>query len=140
MLPVVYRKIVMGLVLTGIVFAMPDLVFGLLHSLLSIAHVSYEWISFILEEFIGHIFHLSKYYSQLIVFYLWLSIASYGCYRLCRKLPGLYYQFMEKLLNTWLWYKTYILLYSQDLSPVQRIKLTTLYTATIISLLFLVMS
>lgn len=126
----------MGLVLTGIVFAMPDLVLGLFHSLLSVAHVSYEWISFILEEFIGHIFHLSKYRSQLIVFYSWLSIASYGCYRLCRKLPGFYRRFMEKLL----WCKINILLYSQDLSPIQRIKLTTLYTATLISLLFLVMS
>lgn len=130
----------MGLVLTGVVFAMPDWVFGLLHSLLSVAHVSYEWVSFILEELIGHIFHLSKYQSQLIVFYLWLSVASYGCYRLCRKLPGLYHQFMEKLLNAWLCCKTDILLYSQDLSSLQRIKLTTLYTATLISLLFLVMS
>lgn len=140
MLPVVYRKIVMGLVLTSIVFAMPDFVFGLFHSLLSIAHVSYEWISFILEEFSGHIYHFSKYHSQLVVFYSWLSVASYYCYRLCCKLPGLYHQFMEKLLNAWSWYKTYILLYSQDLSSAQRVKLTTLYTAAIISLLFLVMS
>ncbi len=140
MLPVAYRKIIIALVLTCIVFAAPDWVFGLFHSLLSIAHISYEWISFILEEFIGHIFHLDKYHSQLIVFYLWLFIASYGCYRLCRKLPGLYHQFIEKLLNAWLWYKTYILLYSHDLPPIQRIKLTTLYSATIISLLFLVIN
>lgn len=140
MFPVVYRKIVIGLVLIGIVFALPDLVSGLLHSLLSIAHFSYEWISLILEELIGHLFHLNKYYSQLIVFYLWLSIASCGCYCLCSKLPSLYYQFMEKLLSAWLWYKTYVLLYSQDLSSRQRIKLTTLYASTLISLIFLIIS
>jgi hypothetical protein len=73
-------------------------------------------------------------------FYLWLSIAAHGYYRLCRKLPGISPVHEETVKCLVMIQNINIPLYSQYLSSARRIKLTTLYTATIVRLLFLDMS
>ena len=89
------RKILIQFILIGIVITMYDV---MLHSFLTIVHITFEWFELALEELIEHIFHTSRQQSQIIVFYLMWLIALYGFYRLWRALPGFYNRFKEELL------------------------------------------
>ncbi|MGR9044003.1 MAG: hypothetical protein ACU83N_01830 [Gammaproteobacteria bacterium] len=88
---IIYKRIIFAL-LVMIVLVMLEEIFD---TLLEFLDIAYESISFILEELIQHFFHVSKYLSQSIVFYLWLSAALLVSYHLWRKLPGL----LERLKN-----------------------------------------
>jgi hypothetical protein len=94
-------------------------------------HIGFEWFEFALEEIIQHLFHTSRQQSQLIVFYLLLSIALYAAYRLWRALPGLYHRLRENLLTAGSVHKTRASLYWQDQSAIRKIKLITSCTAGI---------
>ena len=91
------RKILIQFILIGIVITLYDV---MLHSFLTIVHLSFEWFELALEELIEHIFHTSRQQSQLIVFYLLWLIALYGFYRLWRALPGIYNRSKEQLLES----------------------------------------
>jgi len=65
------------------------------HHLFEVIHVLYEMAAFSFEEFLHHVFHLNKFQSQLIVFYLTCLISLYLTYRLWRLLPKL----LESLKN-----------------------------------------
>lgn len=82
---IIYKRIIVALWVM-IALVMLEEIF---HTLLEFLDIAYEGISFILEELIQHLFHVSKYLSQSIVFYLWLSAALLVSYHLWRKLPGL---------------------------------------------------
>ncbi|MGR9073766.1 MAG: hypothetical protein ACU833_11950 [Gammaproteobacteria bacterium] len=64
--------------------AMPEttaeLAFGAMHAL-------YELVEFSLDLLIEHIFHTDRHTTQVIVFYLMLSMAAGLVYRLSRRLP-----------------------------------------------------
>jgi hypothetical protein len=76
-----YRKTVYISYLIGIclVIAMPDMVFG---TLLELGHILFEFIEEMLDKFVEHIFHTDLHQTQVIVFYLMLSIAFGGIYYL----------------------------------------------------------
>jgi hypothetical protein len=69
---------------------LPDLYLEGAHHLLELLHVCYEGLCFMFEELIGHTLHLSKYHSQLILFYVQVFIVAGLIYKLWRAAPRLY--------------------------------------------------
>lgn len=118
------RNVAFGLILTVIVIVilMFDTVFELL---LELTHVSFELIEHWLDMLIELIFHTDLHDTQVIVFYLMLSIAGfalYKLYKLLRTMPRRYREFKENLVTGWSQLKKEISAYWQDLPPVGKIK------------------
>ena len=134
-----YQKTVYGLALAGIVImlAMPDVVIGLLAELLHIvfellfevADISFEWIETLFDHLVEHLFHTELHQTQIIVFYLLMSIAAYPFYYLCRLLLRRFFRFKETLPATGALYKARAafyrhaaVIYWQDLPLTDKIK------------------
>ena len=119
---------------------LPDVVFGLIfelvHILLELAHMIFEFIEVTLDRLVEHIFETDVHQTQVIVFYLMLSIAFGGLYYLWRLLPRYYHQSKENLLDVWLEQKTLSSLYWRDLSLINKIKLAAIFTAAIYCIVF----
>ncbi len=118
------RNVAYGLILTVIVIVilMFDTVFELLFELI---HVSFELVEHSLDMLIEHIFHTDRHSTQVIIFYLMLSIAGYALYRLykqLRTLPRRYREVKKNLVTGWTQLKKEILTYWQYLPPVGKIK------------------
>lgn len=131
------RKILIQFILISIVITMYDV---MLDSLFSIVHIAFEWFELALEELIEHIFHTNRQQSQIIVFYLLMSFAFYGLYRLWRAVPGLYSRFKEQLFASISQYKLYLTRYWRGQSSIQRIKWVTSFTLSVSCLAFFAFS
>ena len=138
-----YRKAVNLFFFAGIVtlIILPDVVFGLffglMHLLLEILHMIFEFIEVNLDRLVEHIFETDVHQTQVIVFYLMLSIALGGLYYLWSFLPRVYYQSKENLLEVWLEQKAFVSLYWRDLSLINKIKLAAISTAGIYFIILL---
>jgi hypothetical protein len=118
---------------------MYDIVFDLLDKFLSFIHVLYEWVEFILHEMISGLFETSHSETELITFYLMLSIGFYVLYRFFRVLPRIYRQFKRNQKAAWLRQKRRMAYYWRHLSLFSKIKLFSLTsTGTTTCLLFLI--
>jgi hypothetical protein len=124
-----HRKIIVQAALIGILISTYDV---LLHSLLTFAHITFEWFELGLEELIEHVFHTTRHQSQIIVFYLLLSAILFGLYRLWRVLP----RFYDYLLATRTHYVTHMGSYWRESSSVQKAKLITTCSAGVAGLCF----
>jgi len=137
-----YRKAVNLFFFAGIVtlIILPDVVFGLffglMHLLLEILHMIFEFIEVNLDRLVEHIFETDVHQTQVIVFYLMLSIALGGLYYLWSFLPRVYYQSKENLLEVWLEQKAFVSLYWRDLSLINKIKLAAISSAGIYCIVF----
>ena len=87
--------------LIGSLILMPDLYLAGAHYLLEFLHIFYEGLCFMLEELIGHSLHLSKYYSQLILFYVQVTIVAGLAYKMWRTAPELYRRAKAYLRASW---------------------------------------
>ncbi|MGZ8191634.1 MAG: hypothetical protein ACXWTS_10470 [Methylococcaceae bacterium] len=132
----VARKLAPLLVLIYCVFA-PEQV---LHVLLVVTHTLYESIAFLLEEILGHTFHLRKYHSQLIVFYLFWGVGLYGLYWLWRRLPEILESVKNYLLKQYLLIKIQVLDYWRRMQLNQKIKLIVIHSALMLSTFMLLLS
>jgi hypothetical protein len=133
-----YRKSVniSYLIAIGIVITMPDMVF---ESLLEFGHILFEFIEIMLDKFVEHIFHTDRHQTQVIVFYLMLSIAFGGIYYLWRVLPPLCLQCKENLLTAWSWHKTRASCYWLQLPLIDKIKLVVIFASLIYAASFIFM-
>lgn len=115
------RNVAFSLVLTGIVIVILlfDAVFELL---LELIHVSFEFVEEMLDMLIDHIFHTDLHDTQVIVFYLMLSVAGFALYKLLRALPHRYREFKGNLVTGWSQLKKEILAYWQYLPPTGKAK------------------
>jgi hypothetical protein len=136
MIPLASRKILMRFILIGLAVTMYDV---MLHSLLVVMHLAFEWFEFALEHLIEHIFHTTRQQSQIIVFYLLWLIALTLLYCLWRALPGLYNRLKIRLLAAGSQYKPHIADYWTELSLMQKTKWLASFAMSI-SLVFLVFS
>lgn len=80
---------------------MPELLWHKLgivfHKLAIVIHLIYETVSFFLEESLIHGLGMEKYYAQMLVFYLFLALGLWCCYRFWRALPKLMKALRAKL-------------------------------------------
>lgn len=127
-----YQKTVNASYLVGIVgvITMPDVIFGLLlellHTLLELGHFLFELFEATLDHIVEHIFHTGTHETQIIVFYLMLSMAFGGLYYLWRIIPRFFRKLKENLLATWRTHKTCLLLYWAE-SAFNKFKLIALF-------------
>jgi len=137
-----YRKAVNLLFFVGIVtlIILPDVVFGLFfglaHLLLELAHMIFEYIEVTLDRVVEDIFETDVHQTQVIVFYLMMSIAFGGLYYLWSLVPRVYHQSKENLLAAWSEQKAYAFLYWSDLSLINKIKLAAISIAGIYCIVF----
>jgi hypothetical protein len=123
-----HQKILYGLVLIGVVIiiTMPDVVIGLLfelaHLIFELVFISFEWIESLLDHIVEHLLHTELHQTQTIVFYLLVGIAAYPFYYLWRKLLRLFFWLKESLLTAWVVYKNHTIVYWQNSSLIDKIK------------------
>jgi hypothetical protein len=97
-----YKKTVSATWLTGLAaaFIMPDVIFGVLleltHLMLETAHLLFELLESALDHMVEHLFHTETRETQIIVFYLLVTMGLAGFYYLWRKVK----QFFCTLINT----------------------------------------
>jgi hypothetical protein len=129
-----YRKTANASYLMGIagVIIMPDVVFGLvlelLHTLAELGHLLFELFEASLDRIVEHIFHTGTHETQIIVFYLMLSMALGGLYCLWRTMPRFFRALKENLLAAWRTHKTRLSLYWSE-SAFNKFKLVALFNA-----------
>lgn len=127
-----YQKTVNASYLIGIasVITMPDVVFGLMldmiHSLLELVHLLFEFFEATLDHIVEHIFHTGLQETQVIVFYLMLSMAFGSLYYLWKVMPRAYRKLKENLHAAFLQRKTRLFLYWAEQSLIDKIKLIAL--------------
>lgn len=96
-------KWILGIVVMGLLLHFPE-VFG--HSILWVVHTFYETCSFLVEEFLRHVFGLDKFTAQLIVFYLSVAIGIGAAILLWRMSPWKrllrkFYSYQHHLMQVW---------------------------------------
>ena len=132
---ITYRKAVNLFLFTGLItlIILPDVVFGLffglVHIVLELAHMIFEFIEVNLDRIVEHIFDTDVHQTQVIVFYLMLAIALGGVYYLWSLVPRVYHQSKENLLDAWLEKKAFASIYWRELSLINKIKLAAIFTA-----------
>jgi hypothetical protein len=116
---------------------MPDVIFGLLlelsHTLWELAHLLFEIFEATLDHIVEHIFHTGVHETQIIVFYLMLSMAFSVIYYLKWAMPRFFRTLKKNLLATWLTHKTSLFLYWSE-SASNKFKLIALFNAGLIYL------
>jgi hypothetical protein len=110
----------------AIVLTMPDSVFGLVvelsHLALELAHVLFELFESALDHFIEHTFHTGTKETQIIVFYIILTLALGGLYFVFRTTQRLLNTLKDKLLADFLRHKNRLLMFWQE-SAANKFKL-----------------
>jgi hypothetical protein len=132
------RKVAFSLILTAIitVIALSDAAF---HLLLELMHVSFELFEQALDLIVEHTFHTDRHETQIIVFYIMLSMAGYGLYKLyklLRTLPRRCRECGESLTAGWLLLKQAISAYWQDLPPAGKARWLMGFTASFTCMAF----
>jgi len=128
----IYRDILIVSVLIVIFTAIPDVILELLiefgHLLVEFSHAMFEVIETALDRLIEHFFHTDLHQTQIIVFYIIVSVALYIFYRLYRVLPRLFRYVKDSLIGAWEREKTSISICWQELSLFNKIKLIAICT------------
>jgi hypothetical protein len=123
------------LIVIAIAITIPDVIFGLLlelaHNFFEVIHLLFEIFEATLDHIVEHIFHTGLHETQIIVFYLMLSMAFGGLYYLSRVIPRFFRMLKENLLAAWLTHKTSLLLYWTE-SASNKFKLIALFNAGLI--------
>jgi hypothetical protein len=132
MISISYKKIIKILIVLGIVIviAMPDLIVGLLFSLVhfffelifEVAAISFEWLETFLDHIVEHLFETELHETQTIVFYIISFIALFPIYALWRVLPDFYLRVKNALLTGWQINKYKATHYWQELTLNDKIK------------------
>ncbi len=138
----VKHRVVRGLILTAVVtvLAIPDVVFdllsGLLHflfvNILHFIHLAFEVIELALDHLIEHLFHTDLQQTQLIVFYIMLSIGLLGLYCLWRTLPPFCRRCKNSKIDYWSRKKASLRYYWKEQSLSNKIKWLAIGVAVLV--------
>lgn len=112
-----------------------DWVLSLFHFVFELIHIAYEWFELGIEHSVEHLFHTSRHGSQIVTFYILVSIAGGLLYWLWRVVPGWYALSREFAHDAWVRRKTEWEIYwiSLTLSKKAMLVLTALCVAYIAS-------
>ena len=151
-----YQKIIYGLVLLGIVVmvTIPDMVielstelFHLIFELIfEVADVTFESVETMLDNVIEHLFHTGLHDTQIIVYYVIVSVLAYPLYRLARVLLRYLFRILTAIpikyadyKNQWLLLRQDISYYWQKLPFISKLKWVLITTSILYLASFLVM-
>jgi len=151
-----YQKIIYGLVFLGIVVmvTIPDMVielstelFHLIFELIfEVADVTFESVETMLDHLVEHLFHTDLHDTQVIVFYIIISVLAYPLYRLVRVLLRYLFRILTAIpikyadyKNQWLLLRQDISYYWQKLPFISKLKWVLITTSVLYLASFLVM-
>jgi hypothetical protein len=151
-----YQKIIYGLVFLGIVVmvTIPDMVielstelFHLIFELIfEVADVTFESVETMLDNVIEHLFHTGLHDTQIIVYYVIVSVLAYPLYRLVRVLLRYLFRILTAIpikyadyKNQWLLLRQDISYYWQKLPFISKLKWVLITTSVLYLASFLVM-
>ncbi|MBS3964545.1 MAG: hypothetical protein KGZ80_08640 [Methylomonas sp.] len=86
-------------------------VLELMHTLFEIAHILFEWFELGIEHTVEHLFHTSRHGSQLVTFYILMTMLAGIMYLLWRLFPRILKSIRQRTLDAWVKRKTQITLY-----------------------------
>ena len=142
-----HKKIKYSLLIVGAIILMiaPDMIANMLMTIvhftfaliLHLAEVTFEGLESLLDRIVEYFFDTEVHETQTIVFYLMILIALFPLYFLCRVLPGFFIWLKEILITTWKRHKHNVIMYWQDLSKHDKIKMAILFTLAAYLILFL---
>lgn len=131
-----HKKIKYSLFIIGTIVLLiaPDMIANILITIvhfaftliLHFAEVTFEGLESLLDRTVEYFFDTEVHETQTIVFYLMTLIALFPLYFLCRIMPSFFIWLKEILITTWIRHKNNVIIYWQDLSPHDKIKMTIL--------------
>ena len=113
------------------IFSMYD---TLLHLFLAILHILFEIAEFILDHFVEHLFDIGNRETEIVVFYILISLIGSAVYKLYRALP----RWKDKIKQSLEQQKTQALMQWQAISVLGKIAWWTFFIATFNCWLFLI--
>lgn len=122
-------KIIVISIALGLAVLIPDTVFGLVFEIL---HALFEVTEEVFDLLIEHLFHTGTHETQIIVFYVLLSLICYGLYKLWQLSRRWYNAFKI----AWARRKSNALLYWRESSLTRKIKIVAIGLAAASFLIF----
>jgi hypothetical protein len=142
-----HKKIKYSLLIVGTIILLiaPDMIANMLMTIvhftfaliLHLAEVTFEGLESLIDRIVEYFFDTEVHETQTIVFYLMILIALFPLYFLCRVLPGFFIWLKEILITTWARHKSNVIIYWEDLSSHDKIKMTILAILAAYLILFL---
>jgi hypothetical protein len=69
--------------------------------MLDLLHTLFEFSEHALDLLIEHLFHTTPRTTEIIVFYIMLSIVGFTAFKLMQALPSWYSRLIEQMVNFW---------------------------------------
>lgn len=113
-----------------------DLLSSLFHVLIVIAHYLFEFCESSLDSVIEHLFHTSRRATQIIVFYIMISISIAVVFLVFRKVPAWYCKICQQLIYYFNYKKTQAIDFWHQQTLLLKIKLCSEVMAGISAMLF----
>jgi len=131
-----YQRIIKGLIAIGIfiMIIMPGYIFELLieffHLLLELfmelLHICFEWIESTLDHLVEHLFETDTHDTQIIVFYILMTVLAIVLYRLYLFLPKVVKRIYQNILVYFTRQKIRLLIFWEEQSLLGKIKYISL--------------
>lgn len=115
MMLTIKQKLTLGMLITGL--TVPDLLFELLHG-------TFELVEFSLDQLVEHLFHTDRHTTQIIVFYLLLSMVPFFIFQLSRRLPDWCSACRDNAINTFYYLESKFLDYWTCISFLRKISIS----------------
>jgi hypothetical protein len=142
-----YQRIIKGLIAIGIfiMIIMPGYIFELLieffHLLLELfmelLHICFEWIESTLDHLVEHLFETDTHDTQIIVFYILMTVLAIVLYRLYLFLPKVVKQIYQNILVYFTRLKIRLLIFWEEQSLLGKIKYISVSVGVLYIWLFL---
>lgn len=100
-----------------------DFLLSALHLLLELLHIAFEWLELGIEHGVEHLFHTSRHGSQIVTFYILLSLGCGLLFALSRGLPRFCAAAKQFMQLAWLRRKTELQLYWLSMTLPHKLRL-----------------
>jgi len=127
----IHQKISLAVVTAIVMISMYDVVF---HFLLWLLHILFESAEFILDHLIEGLFEIGNRETEIVVFYILISLIGSAVYKFYRSLP----RWKDKIKQSLEQQKTQALMQWQAISVLGKIAWWTFFIATFNCWLFLI--
>jgi hypothetical protein len=142
-----YQKIIKAITALAIliVILIPGEIINLLIELLHIIwellvellHFLFESLEISLDTAIELLFETDLHSTQIIVFYIIMSVLSYIAYRLARRIPNVYRYFSRQFKIAWMHKKMCIQQYWYNLTWLDKLKVVAMVIGAIYIMIFM---
>lgn len=113
-----------------------DLLSSLFHVFIVIVHYLFEFCESSLDSIVEHLFHTSRRATQIIVFYIMISISVVVIFLILRKVPAWYRKIYQQLIAYFNYKKMQAIYFWHQQTLLLKIKLCSEVMAGISAMLF----